>query len=190
MYRARRDFLTPNTTCGRPTYRGFTLIEVIVVIVLITVLTAAIVPSLTGSSSAGNDLGAQHAVTETIAAEVRAYQAGGAFEDPSSPAGLSALEQQAPSLSFVVGSSASTGPSVVSVSLSGSDLWLAAAASNGDCWFALRNFSATSGSPTVLYGTENAGGTSPCSSVTASSLTPSSTDPELGSAWSNPIPVS
>lgn len=67
--------------------KGFTLIEMLIVLTIITVLIILIVPNLTDRSEAVHEEGCE-ALRETVQAQVSAYQ----LENGRLPSSLSALE--------------------------------------------------------------------------------------------------
>src|ERR1700704_5446183 len=88
---------------------GFTLIELMVVVLIIAILIAIAIPTFLGARNKANDRAAQSSLRNALTAAKTSFTDPGDYTG-ATPAGLLAIE---PSLSFV--STASTGFKVVSV---------------------------------------------------------------------------
>jgi type IV pilus assembly protein PilA len=95
--------------CASRDERGFTLVELMVVILIIAVLIAIAIPTFMGFRRRADDVAAK--VGANLAIKVAKSLTD---EDSYAPVTLGALSATEPSLTFVLGSSQSTGPSVVS----------------------------------------------------------------------------
>jgi type IV pilus assembly protein PilA len=88
---------------------GFTLVEVMVVILIIAILIAIAVPTFMGFRRRADDVAAKSSATLAIKVAKSL-----ADEDSYAPVTLATLSATEPSLTFVVGSAPSTGHTVVS----------------------------------------------------------------------------
>ena len=171
----------------RDNSHGFTLIEAVIVFVLISIISVILIPQISGTKGAPYDLTAQQADSEAVAAEVRMYETTGAFADPTVGAQLTALEAQEPTVSIVVGTTASTGPTTVSVgysSSSGSVISVAALGSNGQCWYQVRTFGGSTSTRSDVYGFSL---DQPCTAAEA--VTGLAGAGSAGTSWSSPYHI-
>ena len=110
---------------------GFTLIELMVVVLIIAILIAIAIPTFLGAKSRAQDKAAQSSLRNALT------NARGIYTDTSSYASATttALAATEPSLSFVSSATASTGPKVVSVTVSAPN-WIAmtALSASNNCW--------------------------------------------------------
>lgn len=113
---------------------GFTLIEVMVVVLILGILMAIATPSLLGARERVWDLSARTSVRTALTTAIMLSEFRSDFTF-ASPAALAAAE---PSLTYVDAGQASTGPKVVSVDASSPSLWVAVSRSNsGRCHAAI-----------------------------------------------------
>jgi type IV pilus assembly protein PilA len=95
--------------CASRDERGFTLVELMVVILIIAVLIAIAIPTFMGFRRRADDVAAKGGANVAIKVAKSLTD-----EDSYAPVTLGPLSATEPSLTFVLGSSQSTGPSVVS----------------------------------------------------------------------------
>jgi type IV pilus assembly protein PilA len=117
---------------GRHDEDGFTLIELMVVVLIIAILLAIAIPTFLGAQNKAKDRSAQSSLRNTITAAKTIYADSSDYTQASS-ANLSPIE---PSLSFKANAVASTGPKEVSVLGSTMTLYYAASKSaTGTCFY-------------------------------------------------------
>jgi type IV pilus assembly protein PilA len=119
---------------ARDNDQGFTLIELMVVVLIIAILLAIAIPTFLGVQNKAKDRAAQSSVKNTHTA------AKTVFADNSSFAGATFdnLDELEPSLTFVVDTAPSTGAKVVSVSATDDTFVAVVLAKGGDC-FAIKD---------------------------------------------------
>jgi type IV pilus assembly protein PilA len=111
---------------------GFTLIELMVVVLIIAILIAIAIPTFLGARERANNRAAQSSLRNSLTA------AKTLFTDQNTYVGAdaTALATVEPSLSFKDSATASTGPKEVSVNAVDATTWVAAVHSaSGNCYF-------------------------------------------------------
>jgi type IV pilus assembly protein PilA len=114
--------------------QGFTLIELMVVVMIIAVLLAIAIPTFLGSQNKAKDRSAQSSLRNTVTAARTIYTDSSDY----SKADKAALKLAEPSLAFEDAGTASADPKTVSVSpgTAGSTVFYAAAKSKGgNCYY-------------------------------------------------------
>jgi type IV pilus assembly protein PilA len=119
---------------------GFTLIELMMVVLIIAILIAVMIPTFVGAKQRAQDRAMQSSMRNALTAAKVIYSDHGDYTE-ATLAGLTANE---PSLQFVAASGTSPGPNVVSVNpVSASYIVMAGQSRSGTCYFLSDDESAT-----------------------------------------------
>ncbi len=111
---------------------GFTLIELMVVVLIIAILIAIAIPTFLGARERAQDRAAQSSLRNGLTAGKTIFTDNESYVDASVVA-IGAVE---PSLTFVAGATASTGPNEISVDNSSvTVLVLSGLSKSGDCFW-------------------------------------------------------
>lgn len=150
---------------------GFTLIELMTVILIIGILIAVLIPTFAGARQRAQDRAMQSSMRNALTAAKVIYSDHSDYTQ-ATVAGLTAVE---PSLTFVPAGTISLGPNVISVDpVSANLIVMAGQARSGDCFFLADN-EATGGTG-VQYAKSTAG---PCTASGA----PAPGDPSWAPTW-------
>jgi type IV pilus assembly protein PilA len=110
---------------------GFTLIELMVVVLIIAILLAIAIPTFLGARDRANDRAAQSSLRNALTAAKTIYTDGQDYTQATT-ASVLAVE---PSLSYVASATISSDFKMVSVNNAAADTWIAAAWSkSGNCF--------------------------------------------------------
>ncbi len=139
----------------RDSEEGFTLIELMVVVLIIAILIAIAIPTFLGARQRAQDRASQSSLRNGLTS------AKTIFTDQSdyTQATVAALAANEPSLSFVAAATASTGPNNLSVATTTNTVILAGLSKSGTCFWIQDNAATT--------GTQYGKGTGTCSAGTA-----------------------
>jgi type IV pilus assembly protein PilA len=150
---------------------GFTLIELMMVVLIIAILIAVLIPTFVGTKQRAQDRAMQLGMRNALTAAKVIYSDHGDYTE-ATVAGLSVVE---PSLTFVAAGSISPGPNVVSINpVSVSHIVMAGQSRSGTCYFLADDASA--GGIGVQYA-KGSGATCDASSA------PPAGDPSWASTW-------
>ncbi len=119
---------------------GFTLIELMVVLLILAILMAIAIPTFLGVTGSANNRAAQSNLTNALTAATSFYQSNNQSFSVSSTASLSGdLSSSEPTFSWTTGACTSSNSNCVSVDPSGdgSAAILAAYSKTNECWFVL-----------------------------------------------------
>jgi type IV pilus assembly protein PilA len=135
--------------------KGFTLIELMVVVLIIAILLAIAIPTFLGAQNKAKDRSAQSSARNALTNAKTIYADSSSYVPASGDTtGIAALAASEPSLTFVIAATASTDPKTVSVAVvatTAKDTWYAAVWSDAGNCFYIKDSVATGGSGTV-YG--------------------------------------
>jgi type IV pilus assembly protein PilA len=131
---------------------GFTLIELMVVLLILAILLAIAIPTFLGVTKTANDRAAQSNLNTILVTSKAIYQTGGQVYGtavvPATSAGASAnsstvktqLQAQQPSLTFTTGAATAQGQVSVAVASDGQSIVLATPSkSTGNCFYVMDN---------------------------------------------------
>jgi type IV pilus assembly protein PilA len=130
---------------------GFTLIELMVVLLILAILLAIAIPTFLGVTKSANDRASQSNLNTAVVNAKAAYQTNSQSYTGVNTTTLSSAE---PSLSFTTGNSTAQGVISMSVSLDGNGAVFAAFSKSGNCWYQIDN-------PNAITATNSANTTAP-----------------------------
>jgi type IV pilus assembly protein PilA len=116
---------------------GFTLIELMVVVLIIAILLAIAIPTFLGARDRANDRAAQSSLRNALTAAMTIYTDGQDYTQ-AGPNSVFAVE---PSLTYVASATVSGGFKSVSVNAGATDTWIGAALSKTNTCFLIKDVS-------------------------------------------------
>jgi type IV pilus assembly protein PilA len=156
------------TRTDQGTEEGFTLIELMVVVLIIGILLAIAIPTFLGARDRANDRSAQSNLRNALTAEKTLYTDGQVYTDTGAGAGRTALSAVEPSLTWVAAATTYANRNVAAISATPfSSVVLADKSATGTCWYVADI--AAPGSPSGTFYAQTA---SPCNATMAPPSTP------------------
>jgi type IV pilus assembly protein PilA len=152
---------------------GFTLIELMVVLLILAILLAIAIPTFLGVTKSANDRAAQSNLNTALVNAKASFQSQGQSYLNSSVSGfntasfITALSSAEPALTFGAGASTGQGVLSVQVSTDGNSIVLAAFSKTNNCWLVIDNPTAPTQTtdPPWTGGTATGGNSSPSTTV-------------------------
>jgi type IV pilus assembly protein PilA len=136
---------------------GFTLIELMVVLLIMAILLAIAIPTFLGVKSGAYDRSTQSNLTNALTSAKAGYAGGGAY-GTTGALEVATLTSAEPNLNFVATAATLGGNSVsVAVSTDGQELMLVGYSQSGTCWAAEDNEGLTTGTSVTSGGTTASG---------------------------------
>jgi type IV pilus assembly protein PilA len=149
---------------GRDEDEGFTLIELMVVVLIIAILLAIAIPTFLGARERANDRAAQSSLRNALTAAKTVFTDEQDYTKADDSSELNPVE---PSLTYLASNSASDDHKKVSVASSGTSTWAAAAKSKSGKCFYIKDLSGASGGTKYGSGTGTCDGSNAVTNATA-----------------------
>jgi type IV pilus assembly protein PilA len=141
----------------RESEEGFTLIELMVVVLIIAILLAIAIPTFLGARARAQDRAAQSSLRNTLTAAKTIYTDNQSYTIVT-PGASGTLKATEPSLTFEADATGSNGPKVISSAAApAADTFTAAAKSDSGKCFYIKDVASTTGGTTYLSATPAAG---------------------------------
>jgi type IV pilus assembly protein PilA len=150
---------------------GFTLIELMMVVLIIAILIAVLIPTFVGAKSRAQDRAVQSSVRNALTAAKVVYSDHGDYTEAT----VAALQATEPAIGFVDATTPSSGPNVVSVDPVSTTYFVAAGLSKSGACYLVRD-DASAGGTGQRYAKTTTG-------ACTASAAPAAGDPSWGSTW-------
>jgi len=129
---------------------GFTLVEVMVVLLILAILLAIAIPTFLGVTNGANDKAAQSNLnTALTTAKTYAEQNGQTYGSGGTAPVVTQMLSNEPTLSWVSGATTTQGVISVWVSTDGKGIILASPSKNNSCWYVVDNLAYVAGNATT-----------------------------------------
>lgn len=135
-----RDAHTAELEGGEGAEAGFTLIELMVVLLILAILMAIAIPTFLGVTSGANDRATQSNLTNAVTESSAIYQGNNqSFATPTTGTIASMFQSSAPEFSWTSSSCSSSAVNCISYNISGdaNAIILGALSKTGSCWYVL-----------------------------------------------------
>jgi len=149
--------------------KGFTLIELMVVVLIIAILIAIAIPTFLGARKRAQDRAAQTSLRNTVTAAKTVFTDNENYQDATASSNAKLVAGE-PSLQFKANNVSSTSPTEVSVIATDANTFFAAAYSKaGKCWYT-RDVAGPANTTIggTMWAVNNSGTTSNCTADAAS----------------------
>jgi type IV pilus assembly protein PilA len=140
--------------------KGFTLIELMVVVLIIAILLAIAIPTFLGAQNKAKDRSAQSSARNALTNAKTIYADGGVYATSTpetaplnSAAAVAALTISEPALTFLVGPSTTQKEVSVLVAVGGQQFYAAVLSATGTCFYIADNVGAALTTPALAQGT-------------------------------------
>jgi len=126
---------------------GFTLIELMVVLLIMAILLAIAIPTFLGVKSGAQDRAIQSSLTNALISAKAGYASAGSYSTAAT-AEVSYLSSAEPNLTFQTGSIATSSSNIISVNVAsdGNQIVLVGYSQSNNCWAVSENDNASSDS--------------------------------------------
>jgi len=163
---------------ARDSEEGFTLIELMVVVLIIGILLAIAIPTFLGARDRANDRSAQSNLRNALTAEKTLYTDNQVYTDTGSAANISALAAVEPSLTWVAAAGSYANRNVAATGNAQTTI-LADQSATGTCWYIADI--ASPGSPSGTFYAQST--TTPCVQPSLPGAVPAAGSHSANATW-------
>ena len=145
--------------------KGFTLIELMVVVLIIAILLAIAIPTFLGAQNKAKDRSAQSSARNALTNAKTIFADTGLYSDVL----VAKMTASEPSLTFNAADVASTGPKIVSMAVTTTAWYGAVLSDTGTCFY-ISDVVGPTGSAGTKYASDSAAGAANCTGDKAAAL--------------------